>query len=108
MTIQFNTDKNINGNAAFTAPHIAQIKDGFSRCSHLITRIEVHLSDEDGNKNSLNAMDCMIEARLEGRQPIVVNNQADKNNQAINGAIDKLAASLVTIVGKHSMQGSEQ
>ena len=106
MTIQFNTDKNINGNAEFTAPYIAQIKDEFSRYSNLITRIEVHLSDEDGNKNGLNAMHCMIEARLEGRQPIAVNNQADTNDQAITGAIEKLTKSLDTIVSKHSMHGS--
>jgi len=102
MTIQFNTDKNINGNDEFTAPYVAQIENELSRYSHLITRIEVHLSDEDGNKNGLNAMRCLIEARLEGRQPIVVNDQADTHDQAIAGAIDKLATSLDTILGKLS------
>ncbi len=102
MIIQFNTDKNIDGNAEFTAPYVAQIKDEFTRYNHLITRIEVHLSDQDGNKNGLNAMHCMIEARLEGRQPIAVNNQANTHDQAVAGAIDKLATSLDTIIGKIS------
>jgi len=102
MTIQFNTDKNINGNEEFTAPYVAQIEDELSRYSDQITRIEVHLSDEDGNKNGLNAMRCMIEARLEGRQPIAVTNQADTREQAVAGALDKLTASLNTIMGKLS------
>jgi len=100
MTIQFNTDKNINGTEEFTAPYIAEIEAEFSRYSHLLTRIEVHLSDQDGNKNGLNAMHCMIEARLEGRQPVAVSNQADTLDQAVTGAIDKLATSLATIVGR--------
>jgi len=108
MTIQFNTDKNINGNEEFTAPYVAQIKDEFSRYSHLITRIEVHLSDQDGNKNGLNAMHCTIEARLEGRQPIAVSNQADTLDQAVSGATDKLAASLDTIIGKLSNHQAQQ
>jgi len=102
MTIQFNTDKNINGNEEFTAPYVAQIENEFSRYSHQITRIEVHLSDQDGNKKGLNSMHCMIEARLEGRQPIAVTNQADTHDQAVDGAIQKLATSLDTIIGKLS------
>ncbi len=102
MTVQFNTDKNINGDEEFTAPYVAQIDAELSRYSDQITRIEVHLSDEDGNKSGLNAMRCMIEARIEGRQPIAVTNQADTHDQAIGGALDKLTASLDTIMGKLS------
>jgi ribosome-associated translation inhibitor RaiA len=102
MTIQFNTDKNINGGEEFTAPYVSQIEDEFSRYSRQVTRIEVHLSDQDGNKNGLNAMHCVIEARIEGRQPIAVNNQADTLDQAVTGAIDKLVTSLDTILGKLS------
>jgi len=100
MTIQFNTDK--NGNEEFTAPYVTQIEDELSKYSNRITRIEVHLSDEDGNKNGLNSMRCMIEARLEGLQPVAVTNQADTHDQAVSGAIDKLATSLHTIIGKRS------
>ena len=102
MTIQFNTDKNIDGNEEFTAPYVAQIEEELSRFSHQITRIEVHLSDEDGNKDGLHAMRCMIEARVEGRQPIAVTNQSDTSDQAIGGALDKLSTSLDTIFGRLS------
>ena len=100
MNIQFNTDKNIDGNAAFTAPYVAQIEDELSRFRDNISRIEVHLSDEDGSKNGFGAMRCMIEARVEGRQPIIVTNQADSHGQAVGGALDKLTTSLETIMGR--------
>lgn len=34
-----------------------------------ISRVEVHLSDEDGKKGGQNDKRCMMEARLDGRQP---------------------------------------
>lgn len=67
MTIQFNTDKTISGSVGDTAPFIAQITDELSRFSSHITRIELHLSDENGNKDGLNDIRCLIEARLEGK-----------------------------------------
>jgi ribosome-associated translation inhibitor RaiA len=102
MIIQFNTDKNINGTEEFTASYIAQIEDELSKYSDQITRIEVHLSDEDGNNDGLNAMRCMIEARVEGRQPIAVTDQADTLDEAVTGALDKLNTSLNTIMGRLS------
>ena len=100
MTIQFNTDKTISGSEGNTAPFIAQITDELSRFASNITRIEVHLSDENGKKDGLNNIRCLMEARLEGKQPIAVTNQADSVDQAVSGAIDKLKASLETITGR--------
>ena len=104
MTIQFNTDKNINGKEAFTAPYVAQIEDELSRYSSQISRVEVHLSDEDGSKSGIGSIRCMIEARVEGRQPISVTNQADTHDQAVGGALDKLTTSLDTILSRLSNQ----
>ncbi len=100
MTIQFNTDKNINGTEKFAAPYVTQIEAELRRFSHYITRIEVHLSDEDGNKDGHNTKRCLLQARLERRKPIAVSNQADTLDQALGGALDKLTASLTTIIDK--------
>jgi ribosome-associated translation inhibitor RaiA len=100
MTIQFNTDNNIKGNEELRKPLIAVISEELSRFSAQITRLEVHLSDEDGNKNGLNDKRCMLEARLEGKQPIAVTNHANNHEQAVSGAIDKLKTSLDTIFGR--------
>ena len=100
MTIQFNTDKTISGSEKAAAPFIAQIKDELTRFSSDITRIEVHLSDENGNKDGLSDIRCMIEARLEGKQPMAVTSQADTIEQAVADAVEKLKAALETIIGK--------
>jgi hypothetical protein len=100
MTIQFNTDKNITGTETFSAPYVEQIEWELSRFREHITRIEVHLSDEDGHKNGHNAKRCLLEARLENKQPIAVSNQADTLDEAISGALAKLTASLDTTISK--------
>ena len=55
-----------------------------------VTRVEVHLSDENGDKPGENDKRCLMEARLEGRQPIAVTHQAATLDQAVDGAADKL------------------
>ncbi len=100
MTIQFNTDNNITGSEELQAPLNAAIEKSLSRFSNQITRIEVHLNDENSHKKGQNDKRCMLEARMEGRQPIAVTNNADTNEQAVKGALDKLIASLETIIGR--------
>ncbi len=100
MTIQFNTDNNITGSEDLQAPLNATIEKSLSRFSNHITRVEVHLNDENSHKKGQNDKRCMLEARMEGRQPIAVTNNADTNEQALKGALDKLIASLDTIIGR--------
>jgi len=100
MTIQFNTDNNITGSEEHRAPLIALISEELSRFSQHITRLEVHLSDENGHKDGLNDKRCLLEARIEGRQPIAVTNLANTHEQAVEGAVDKLKTSLNTILGR--------
>jgi hypothetical protein len=99
MTIQINTDKNIEGNVKFAEYFTSVIQQELGRYDK-ITRIELHLSDENGIKEGQADKRCMIEARLEGRQPIAVTKIAGTNEKAVDGAISKLKASLETILGK--------
>jgi hypothetical protein len=100
MKIQFNTDKTITGNEKDQLYFNSLIADGLENFESHISRIEVHLSDENGKKEGLNSKRCLLETRLEGRQPIAVSCQADTVELAISGAIDKLTASLDTIIGR--------
>ena len=99
MTIQINTDKNIEGGEKLTDYLTSVLKDELGRYD-TITRIELHLSDENGSKTGQADKRCLLEARLEGKQPIAVTNTADTNEQAVSGAIDKLKHSLQTMLGK--------
>jgi ribosome-associated translation inhibitor RaiA len=100
MTIQFNTDNNVKVSEKLRAPFISLISEELSRYSHQITRVEVHLSDENGEKEGLNDKRCMIEARLSGMKPIAVINHAKTHEQAVGGAVDKLKTSLNSVLGR--------
>lgn len=100
MKIQLNMDSNITGSEELRTSLTSLISDELSRFDDHITRLEVHLSDENGNKSGQNDKRCLIEARLEGMKPIAVTNHADTNEQAVTGAVDKLKSSLTTIQGR--------
>lgn len=104
MNIKINTGHNIQSNEVLIAKFSSIIESSLSRMSDHITNVEVHLKDEDGNKNGKNDKRCMIEAHLEGRQPIVVTDHSDTLNQALNGAIDKLISMIESIHGRQSDQ----
>ena len=97
MIIQFNTDKNISGDIRSEEYFSTLIESDLEQFQAHITRIEVHLSDENGAKSSLKDKRCLLEARLEGKQPIAVSHQDDTVELALSGALDKLKHSLETI-----------
>jgi ribosome-associated translation inhibitor RaiA len=98
MKIQFNTDKTISGEERREDFFSTQIGVDLDRFQEHITRIEVHLSDENGVKEGLNDILCTLEARLEGKQPIVASDQADNITMVVTEATKKLKAALKTII----------
>lgn len=100
MKIIFNTDKTVDGDDRHKEFFTNQIATELDRFSDHLTRIEVHLSDKNGKKVGRNDIQCLLEARLEGKQPIAVTSIGNTNEQAVSGAIDKMRASLETILGK--------
>ncbi|MBL7872512.1 MAG: HPF/RaiA family ribosome-associated protein [Cyclobacteriaceae bacterium] len=102
MIIQFNTDKTINGNQRQRDYFATLIEEELERHSTHITRVEIHLSDENGIKEGSNDIRCLLEARLRGRKPIVVVDQSDTIEHAMAGAIEKLKASLESIMDRIS------
>ena len=108
MQIQVNTDRHIQGHEALSSYVSSELKSTLSRISDHITRVEVHLSDENGNKNGQDDKRCMMEARLEGRPPIAVTHQAETLDKAINGAIEKLVRLIESILGRLQDQKMRQ
>ncbi|WP_158973610.1 HPF/RaiA family ribosome-associated protein [Cellulophaga sp. L1A9] len=100
MTIQINTDKTITGEERSSDFFSSQIAEALERFESHITRIEVHLKDENGKKDGFKDISCLLEARLEGRQPIAISNQANSIDLAVTGAIDKIKSAIETIVEK--------
>ena len=101
MQIQINTDRNIDGHEALAAQVSGVVENALSRISDRITRVEVHLSDENSDKKGGNDnLRCVMEARLEGRQPVAVTHQAATLDQAIDGAADKLTRLIESTLGR--------
>lgn len=94
MHIQINTDHNIEGYEALATHLRSIVADTLSRISSHITRVEVHVSDENGHKNGKNDKRCMMEARLENRRPVAVTCHAETLHQAVEGAAEKLIRSI--------------
>jgi ribosome-associated translation inhibitor RaiA len=101
MTIQINTDKNIEWHERHTEHYSAFIEEELDRFSDHITRVEVHLSDENGPKEGHDDIRCLMEVRVEGLQPIVASDQLDTIEQSVSGALTKINASLKTILERN-------
>jgi len=85
------------------------VESALSRTSDHITRVEVHLSDENSNKKGGNDnMRCVMEARLEGRRPIAVTREAATLDQAVDGAADKLSRMIESNLGRLRDQKSHR
>lgn len=100
MDILINTDNNISGNAEMKERMNATLTKALDRFSEYLTRIEVKISDENGDKNSSNDKRCVLEARPKGMQPIVVTSFGNSVEKALDEAIDKLKTSLDTVMGR--------
>ena len=100
MQVQI-TDRNIEGHEALVIQVSGVVEGALSRLSDHITRVEVHLSDENSDKKGGNDdLRCTMEARLEGRKPIAVTHQGATLDQAVDGATDKLTRSIDSALGR--------
>ncbi len=100
MLIQFNADKNLTVHEDFNNKLSVHLKDKLNRFSEHITRIEVHLSDNNGSKQGPDDKKCLLEARVEGRPPVAVSATGNNYEIAVDAAISKLRSSLDTIFDK--------
>ena len=100
MQIQINTDHNIEGSEARDQWASSVVESTLGRHADHVTRVEVHLSDENAGKSGAEDKRCLMEARLVGRPPIAVANQADSLNAAVNGAAQKLARAIEHDIGR--------
>ena len=109
MQIQIHTDHNIEGHQALAAQISGVVENALGRFSDHITQVQVHLSDENSDKKGGNDdIRCMMEAGLEGRQPIAVTHHAATLDQAVDGAADKLTNLIESTLGRMHDQESRR
>ena len=100
MQIQVNTDHNIEGHEKLIHWIESGVSHTLGRFSDHITRVEVHLSDENSGKAGSNDKRCLIEARLSAHQPAIAIHHAGSIADAFSGAVEKLKRSLESTLGR--------
>ena len=101
MQIQVNTDRNISGNDSLAQTVEEILERLLARFANQITRLEVHLSDENStSKSGVVDKRCLLEARLAGRDPTSVSDVALTVEQAVTGAAHKMVSLLESELGK--------
>ena len=100
MQINVNTDKTIDRTQGLDEHVQTVVGAAVQRFGEQITRIEVHLSDENSEKSADGGSRCTLEARVTGYQPVAVSNHAATLHQAINGAADKLKRAIDSALGR--------
>lgn len=94
MQILVNPGENIKGGEMLEASVNRVLEAQLARFRDQVTRVDVHMSDENADKGGDRDKRCMIEARLEGRPAIAVTEYAPTMERALDGAADKLARLL--------------
>jgi len=100
MIIQVNSDSHVDGNVNVVVEVEEKVQHALDRYADRITRVEVHLNDENAHKNGQNDQRCLMEARLNGLPPIAVTHKAATLAQAVDGAIERLRNAIVNQLGK--------
>lgn len=100
MHIQFNTDSSIEGTDNLFAKIEPDLEKVLSRFSEHISRIEVHVSDVNGERTNGNDIRAVVEVRREGKQPTAATHHADNPILAVTGAAEKTKRLLENELGK--------
>ena len=109
MKIQVNTDGSVEGSETLRSSVEADVRSALARFADRLTRIEVHLGDEDGNKDSGGAdKRCLLEARPAGMDPVVVTAFAGTVDQACHDATRKMQSRLNSIFGRRDARDADE
>ena len=100
MQININTDKTIERHQGLDEHVQEVVLAAVQRFGEHITRVEVHLSDENSQKSVDGGNRCLLEARVTGYQAIAVSHHDINLHTAIGGAADKLKRAIDSALGR--------
>lgn len=78
----------------------SEVNRALGRWEEQITRVEVHLKDLNGPRDTQGDKQCTIEARLAGLDPMTVTATADQLLPAVSDATSKLQRMITSELGK--------
>lgn len=102
MQFQFNSDHTVMGTENVAERIEAMMRTKFARFEDRLTRVEVHVSDENGHKHGFDDKCCVIEARPRGGRPISVTEHGSKIDATARKAAQTMVQRLERVLGKES------
>ena len=109
MQVLLNADHHTDGRHEMAEHLTMVVKEALGRFGEQITRVEAHLADENSHvKAGPDEIQCTLEARLVGREPVVVKDRASNAHQAIHGAVGKLKRAVASVLEKHDPRHESQ
>lgn len=93
MEFQFNSSNAITGDDDVRRRVEANLRQKLDRLSDTLTRVEIHLSDENGPRGGTDKR-AMLEGRPRGSAPVAVTHTAETVDAAAAGAADKLLTAV--------------
>jgi Sigma 54 modulation protein / S30EA ribosomal protein len=100
MKILINSNNKFEVDRELSGAVESEVERAIGRFEQRLTRVEVHLSDENGAKSGDRDKRCVIEVRPVGMQPVSVTDDATTVLEAATGAAHKMKRLLDSTFGK--------
>lgn len=107
MQFQFNSDSSVMGTDNVAERIETQVRQKLARFEDRLTRLEVHVRDDNGRKGGADDKACMIEARPRGGKPVGVTEHAADVDTAARKAAGTMAQRLERVLGKGAKHGHD-
>ncbi|QJD58376.1 HPF/RaiA family ribosome-associated protein [Pseudomonas sp. gcc21] len=99
MQVQVNSN-HIEGSAQLQEWVGSTVVEQLERFEELLTRVEIHVSDENAQKGGAQDKRCQIEFRPKGHHSMSVSHKAESLHLAVEGAAAKARHALEHLTGK--------
>src|SRR5690606_1492784 len=100
MQIQLDSDNPIAASPELKQSVELILEQSLKHLTKEVARLEVHLHDENSTKGGATDKRCMLEARVDGLQPVNVEHKAPTMDKAVRGAADQLVRALQNTLEK--------
>ncbi|MFU8805872.1 MAG: HPF/RaiA family ribosome-associated protein [Bradymonadaceae bacterium] len=100
MRVHVNTNSSVEGDESLEAHVEEVVLNVLARFKEDVTRVEVHITDENSHKGGTDDKRCMMEARIEGLNPVAVTHNAGTVKESVSGAATKMRNALSTTLGR--------
>ena len=100
MDIHVSTDNHIHGDERVTEVAEIAVQTDLGHMNDWLTRVEVHLKDQNADKKGPANIRCTMEARPRGLAPMAAHADAANIAAALKGAASKLRGRLQSMHNK--------